>query len=286
MKRLAMAMVIGAIAVGVWYGSPKRQENPILKSAASPEPRNPPPITESNTSPAPLMQLAQSGTPAEVDALLSHLERTTDEARRVELRQIIASVFNRASEPHLIDRLANGTDPVAALGLQQAILRMADLGTVERLAARYDTATDEGALRIAEIIERIDQPECVLALARIASDPKVQSRDRLTLAALRALARIGTPFAAATLIRRLDAAPADEEAGLTSLIASINRAGAQEDLIRSARGEQDATRSVTRIAAIKALRNYRDAATRSAVESLAKDADPRVAASAKASLQY
>lgn len=241
---------------------------------ASPPPRGP---TEFNTETSALLELARSGSPAEIDMLLDQLRQETDPRRRQTLRTALSSISNLAAAQHLITRLAEVADEDAILGLERALSVMADESVVRSLAAAYETVPEARAPRITRVVESVLHDAAVPALAALVADPAIPATDELSKAALKALARLGTPYAAATLARRLDSATALEEIEfLGHLLAAVDRAGTQSEITAIAQGKQDATQTHTRLAAMRALSHYPTEETASALRHLASDPDPQV----------
>lgn len=232
-----------------------------------------------------LLKLAQSGSPTEIDMLLTHLHQEKSLQRKSLLRTAISSISNLSSAEHLISCLTTVTDEDAILGIQRALSTMADESITRQLAAAYESVPERDAPRITSVVEGVLQDAAVPALAEMVADPSIPTSDQLTAAALRALARLGTPYAAATLARRLDAATSQEDIDQVSrLLGAINRTGTEAELVAIARGQQDATRSTTRLAALHAIRHYPSRQIQSTILSLITDSDPVIAAQAQAML--
>jgi HEAT repeat protein len=200
------------------------------------------------------------------------------EARIINLGRI----RDRALAPELLDAVESAHLPEDALAvIQWNLIGMADAALVADIAARYERVPDsEVAARLTFIVGRIINDDATDALAGLVT-ADVPVLDLLAKAALSSLMHIGTPFAAASIARRLDVANEEDQGILANALSRIERVGTQHELIAIAQGKQDATRSVTRIAATAALVHYPDQATLTALARLANDEDQQVAETAK-----
>lgn len=226
-----------------------------------------PPATSLTASPAALFQAYQRATsPAEKQALIP----------------ILASPRNRSISGQLIDLLALEKDGAIADSLQWQLANMADETIVRQIAAKYENVAGPfGGHRLATVVERIRADELAGLLATFIEAP-LPMEDMLAKAALTALRKTGSPFAAAALARRLDVTTSGSDREYLELsLAGIRRPGTQHSLIAIATGRQDATQVWTRLAALEALSHYHDPESRAALQQLAEGSDPQVARAAR-----
>lgn len=218
---LAVSILVGIVA-GIWMA----QRAPVRVTTPPPRDQSIDSAPRSDTSPAvpaattpqdaagatqddAYLALAQSGRPAEVDMLIAHIERETDPERKVWLRQVLSSISNHATTAHLITRLIHTADEDVARGLQQSLGLMADQAVIKQVIESYETAPEDAATRLAGIVDRIAGETSLPLLAEVINAAGVGIYDRLSLAAARALSRVGSPFAAAALARPVPQPTAD-----------------------------------------------------------------------------
>ncbi len=282
------AVIIGtAVYLGLPPAEQRTRSTPTTTVVLSPshEPHERSHPQEAQPEREDIFKLAQSGSSAEIEMLLTHLHQEKSPQRRSHLRTAISSISNPSSAAYLISLLTTVTDEDAILGIQRALSTMADESITNQLANAYESVSEPVVPRITSVVENVLQDSAVPALALMVADPTIPASDQLTAAALRALARLGTPYAAATLARRLDAAMSQEDIDQVSrFLGAINRTGTEAELVAIARGQQDATRSTTRLAALHALRHYPSQQIRAAILLLTTDSDPVIAAQAQAIL--
>jgi len=240
-------------------------------------------------SPLPLVNepesLASRGGTEEVQSLVLMTQDERDPGRKTWLSQVLSTVKNPAGRNKLLSHYLNDADAEVVEGARRSLATVGDAQFVRELETAYQTGTELQATRIAALVRQMRQPDALPVLEEIINKAGIVIEDELSMAALGALSDVGTPFAVAALARRMERASSeDEERILSQAFKRIERPGSDHELAGIAVGHQDATRTTTRTAAIRALSKFTTPLARKTLEKLAQDSDPAVAAAAQESL--
>jgi hypothetical protein len=249
----------------------------LLWSTREPKTTPPTPVTTSDEQ-QPKVQIVQQ---RESLTLLASYKQAALPEEKQKLLHALAKTQDLTITGKLIELLAVETNEDAADTMQWMLVRMADATVIHQIAERYESVpgADEGK-RLATVVQRIRLDDLAGLLATFIDAP-IPMEDMLAKASLIALREIGSPFAADALARRLDTAATEaDRAYLELALAGIRRPGTQHSLIAIATGRQEATQTITRLAAIQALSNYHDPESREALAALAQSQVPELSAAA------
>lgn len=306
MKRAEWLFLVGIgllLALAGWHqGSPDHAASPPAEgshpiqqpSTAKPTRAQMSPSDLAPPKPLPVGQSVGNFGPAparsdeiSVNDLVNQLLAETDPDKQDVLRRALASISNPAQVNSLLEHLTTSDDPDVAHGIQLALARMATPAIIRKLGESYQNVeNDEAALRIAQAVEWTHSVQCLPALADLMNTPGASIQDRLSRAALYAIANLGAPYSVTILATRMERANEEEAAILTEAMAAIRVGGTVHELLAVAQGlRQETAGSATRVAAIKGLVNYPLTLTREDLEKLAIDADAQVAAAANSAMQ-
>lgn len=289
--RVGLFGLIVVLSVGIWLilnhesklaELPRRQDE-LPKSAGQSHTLV---SGQQKKSPDGFEALALNGSVVEVEMLVAHLKDEKDAVQKEYLRQMLGSVTNPDSFDLLLKFYATDPDFDVSSGSGVAVVGMLTGRNLKSLVQLYETLPAESAKRVAQLVHFACAPDALPVLAEILNSPGIDLRDYLSQAALGALVKTGTPYAAAVLARRLDRTTAPEdETILTQALSSVSQSGTENELIAIAQGKQDATRSATRVGAIRALANYPLSQVRGALQQLVTDPEPLVASTAASVLK-
>ena len=206
--------------------------------------------------------LASEGTPEAVDLIAGMFEESTSEEERRAIAKASSSITNPASALQLLDDLSVSDEHYLVDAAQRSLANMGTDGQMLALVAgRFRLSNDPVEReRLLGVVRLTESAEAVPLLSLLVDQANADCSEPLAHAAIDALGTIGSRPAVESLFTRMEATPKS-----TSLItASIRRVSgpAARDLLVSiaAGGDAAHTSRASRVAAIMALGNYREAA--------------------------
>jgi len=183
----------------------------------------------------------------------------------------------------LLGLLLVDADQEIARALTSALGSQADEGFVGRLVELNKGVSDETVReRLFDVLSQASSDAAAAAVGAIVADSERRPDDPLVLAASRALAENASPQALDVLLRKLAGVRRESDArGLTEVVGNIARPRAHQALLYAAEGNRVAPTTISRVAAIRALKNFPGEDTLEVMSRLASDPDPQIQVAAR-----
>ncbi len=183
----------------------------------------------------------------------------------------------------LLGLLLVDADQEVARALTSALGSQADEALIDRLVALYDAVPDPGARdRLLDVLSQGTTDRIAPAIGALINDEARGLADPLMLAAGRALADNASAQALDVLLGKLSKAGKQAESSeFAGIVAGIWRPRAHHALLYAAEGNKIATAPASRIAAIRALKNFPGEETTEVLTRVASDPDKTISAAAR-----
>lgn len=196
--------------------------------------------------------------------------------------QKLESLQTAGREELLLGLLLVDADQEVGRALTSALASQADEALIGRLAELHDIIPETPIReRLQEVLSQGTGDRVTTALGKLVMEGNRRANDPLVLAAGRALADNASAQALDALFGKLSSvSKQSESSALAELVAGIWRPRAHQPLLYAAEGNKVATSTSSRIAAIRALRNFPGDETIEVLSRLSSDPDPSIKAAA------
>ena len=200
--------------------------------------------------------LVMRGTTDDVIRMVEIIEGAGDEDRRREIVAAACGIRNASAVPVLFEILKTATEPEFVDMAQRALGGMPGERVLRRTVQQYWSAgSEEERDRLLGVIRYASGPDAVAVLEEIADRSGGDYAQPMGLAAIDTLAVQGSPGAVSNLLNRFRSSP--ESGQLAAAVGRVSGRDALQTLLQAAGADDSQFPWTARLAAVRALGNYR-----------------------------